>query len=1169
MDKQAEPNTLCVCGRLNSAARGGGILVFIQEAEVHLLEALLLGAFENVPCDNCGRLLNVRPSVVFICQDPQVCWFALGSQVKSHREEISAQLATRSTALKSKLKEVPSLQALRAAVVEIQIGRLGAVKDLMDAILQNRVAEHSRANLAALSAKTFATAYLACKVPQFRLKVKRPDDSEVLVDELLERFGKAQATTWLMLWSAWSNGEEPGPTLEEDLSRYIQKDSFLPSAVETALKSFAELASVQDLPVLASYCLEAIRASLYAAEGQPNPDAKAWASRLFQLEISLSLIADDDERESTTRLLVSPERARATVTFNSAWDAVVPYLQDSGRPIEPDVYKALSKVAKKVGHPYLLGQIQSSAMIQYRDLPSSTDIIELLNGISTTAKSADELMVVVRLLTGPLVKPGGIEELAKVGAAIIKLLGEGHEAEAAVDSWLGSCCLKLRLPQWFLTRVGEKPREWEHGLSPSSRCELWIERSNALRLLGRSVEALGVVEEVLHLFPDDGSVIDRRVAERNRAILLRDVGAHDASLEALERLLPDTFGEERLQTLDSLAMTLSQVGRFEDMSRIYDEASREARGPWAGLSSTFQAKKAMALSAVGRNEEAIAVLSGLTGNLEAQALFGVASAWANVLQEEVKLPDGADKWVEAVITQLRSCAESAEAREDFQALMAALRLLAFLTGVRQPEEAEALWISVEAAANRHGQPLAALDLLELAAYAYRRGKSAEARRHLLRIPGALAVETGATADLWMASQGQVRKLRAGLNRVTPLALEQGRSFADARLIAEMRRDVIGRAQSLRRQPADAGLRWLKHGLGDNIVSQLAPASGHLAVIEWVETSTWIAGLVTVIGADGNVSSQWLEPPDIEIGVLAANLRNRLRDWRPGRRGDPLDRPDWWALEKWLTSALSSHFPGDGHVVFLESQRHAGLPWHVAARRWPASYATSWTSMLSLRFKPVLNDSHRVGIVLVPRFNETDDVLQMLRSSAERTRKFAEVSGFALLQEEDERRCDHQAFRRIMADSTVAKFLCHGFENPREREVALMLAHDGLLPLALEVASNSPAGCFHHLGWQQCRDLPTAPAVVFSAACSSGTSHLVGLGERLGLFAGLRRAGARSLVAPRWDLFAESVLPILDDVLERYLTGETVAKALHASCLAAEHRLPTWLAWTLMLEGDWR
>lgn len=1168
--EQQESASLCEsCGHANQAASGLGKFLFLSDAHVHLVEALLLGALDDTLCKACGNLLGVRPTVIFLCRNPMVSWFVLGSRAEPQREAVAADLVAQLSELGDQLQpqELPSLQALRKSVAQIFISRLGPVRDLLDAVLSGRIAEHLRANLPALTARAFVTAYLSCKVPQFKLQIERADGSKVPADEILDRLGEAQALSWLTLWAAWSDGEGPGPTLEEDLSRYIYEEAILPTAVDTALKGLEDLAAKQELSPRASYCLEAVRASLCAAAGRPNPHAAVWAQRWLQLEMAHALVEDGEERSAAARLLISPERARATLPFQAAWDAVLPYLKKFQEPLEPETLSALEKATEKMGRPDLLGQIQASARIKAPGL-SDDDVIAILQRFAA-AESPDLVMAGARLAAQPLLEAEDIEGLARVGGAVVDLLGGGHEAKARVDSWLGSCCVRLRMPQWFLVRIGETPREWEHELAPMSRAMLWTERSNALRLLGRYAEALAVIEEVLKIFPEDGEPADRRVAERNRGILLRETGALDASLEVLERLLPQTSGQERIQTLDSLAFTYALIGRFDEAARSHEEAAREARGPWAGMAAEMQAKRAMALAVAGRNDEAVAALSDLTGELEPAVLFPAASAWANILQDEVELPEAAQESIRGILDQLASCAQEAEARGDRQALMAAVRLTAILLEVINPGEAGALWKVVDATAGKYGQPLMAIDLLELASYAYREGEAAEARRHLTRIPAALALDTGATGDIWMASQGQVPRLSAALDQVTLLALQKGQSLDDVRLVAEMRRDVIGRAQALRSRPEKAGARWLGQGLGDEVVARLSPPSGSLAVVEWVETAELIAGMVTVVGADGAVSSHWLKQPDLEIGELATRLRARLGNWRPGRRGDPFDLPEWRTLEEWLLASLSPHLGEEGHVVFVESREHAGLPWHVAARRWPASYATSWTAMLSLASETPRQELHRVGVVLVPRSRESDGVLQALRASAVRTREAARAAGLVFLQEEDERRCDHAAFRRILGGSTVAKLLCHGFVDPSEREVALMLAHDGALPLALSVAADSPAGRAHRLSWQQCRDLPSAPAVIFSAACSTGTSHLVGLGERLGLYAGLRQAGMRSMVAPRWDLFAEEVLPVLDEALERYLGGEAVAKALHAACRAAEARLPVWLAWNLMLEGDWR
>src|SRR5206468_2862388 len=110
-------------------------------------------------------------------------------------------------------------------------------------------------------------------------------------------------------------------------------------------------------------------------------------------------------------------------------------------------------------------------------------------------------------------------------------------------------------------------------------------------------------------------------------------------------------------------------------------------------------------------------------------------------------------------------------------------------------------------------------------------------------------------------------------------------------------------------------------------------------------------------------------------------------------------------------------------------------------------------------------------------------------------------------------------------------LCHGFVDPDDDIVALMVAHDNELPLGNSVAANTSFGQRHRFDWRDCQPLKSAPVVLFSAACGSGQSHHAGFGEMLGLFSTLRRAGTRAVVAPRWDIEPKVVLPILDEAMK--------------------------------------
>jgi hypothetical protein len=207
--------------------------------------------------------------------------------------------------------------------------------------------------------------------------------------------------------------------------------------------------------------------------------------------------------------------------------------------------------------------------------------------------------------------------------------------------------------------------------------------------------------------------------------------------------------------------------------------------------------------------------------------------------------------------------------------------------------------------------------------------------------------------------------------------------------------------------------------------------------------------------------------------------------------------------------------------------------------------------------------------MVAKFNESQSNVEALEESTVRTERLATSVGWEL-QSGLREQCDREALLRVLESSSVAKIMCHGFVSAADNVVALTLAHDGRVPVADSMSAAAASNQGNRFDWRDCRQLNRAPNVVLSAACSSGRSHLAGIGERLGLYSILRAFGTRSLIAPRWDLkHLDLTLPILDRTVERYLRdGEGLGSALHGACVEAEQQHARWLAWTFSLEGDW-
>lgn len=430
----------------------------------------------------------------------------------------------------------------------------------------------------------------------------------------------------------------------------------------------------------------------------------------------------------------------------------------------------------------------------------------------------------------------------------------------------------------------------------------------------------------------------------------------------------------------------------------------------------------------------------------------------------------------------------------------------------------------------------------------------------------MIAQLGNVQDIGLALESP-RALAYALDQVKQMVVfnpKAGASFRDVRLLAELSRDVVGRARcklSLQEGPALG-----RNGLADEVVRALAPKSGRLAVVEWMDAGEWRARFVTIINADGAVASHWLQLPDVDEKKLLRWLRSRLMGWRLDKEGDPFDVPDWRRL-KWLHTQLDPHLKDSDHLVFIEDEETAGLPWHVAAPpRWTASYVASWSTLLTLRQRELLRP-RTLGAFAVPLFNDGKSVTDAFVRSVQRTRDLAQVLHCRLIVAEGPA-ADREAFAKIMNQSDMVQVMCHGFAQ--EGEISLVVAHDGVVPPGNRVALAGVHGRPYRLTWRQIQGLGAAPALVFSAACSSGLATVAGFGERLGLFNALFPSGRRALVAPWWDVVADAVLPIADEVFARYARGEeSLAAVLSAACSDAANKLPHWLAWALAIEGDWQ
>ncbi len=204
------------------------------------------------------------------------------------------------------------------------------------------------------------------------------------------------------------------------------------------------------------------------------------------------------------------------------------------------------------------------------------------------------------------------------------------------------------------------------------------------------------------------------------------------------------------------------------------------------------------------------------------------------------------------------------------------------------------------------------------------------------------------------------------------------------------------------------------------------------------------------------------------------------------------------LERWLVAEFDDLAETD-HLIVVEHPQFAGLPWHaVDGARWTTSYAPSWSALLALGEQC---PPRRLGVLTAATADDDEHVHAAFAASTATVQAICDRVGVEITTIAGAA-ADRTALERLLTDCDAALLQCHGFVAAEDREVALMLSAGGEPPLQHAVAAASPAMAAHRYSWREAQRLPRAPALVLSAACSSGFSHASGLGDRLGFFGAL-------------------------------------------------------------------
>lgn len=1172
------------CGSPTGQNTGGACIVIDSEHLPWVRMLLLSQEFDQVRCTVCGHKLGVAPTIMVLCGREGVVIVAPGDDGTLSRSEILAKAreyvaqvnAEMGSNTITEILEAESLEQLRRQVWTRLSNHAETIRDMVKARDSKTFTDYIRQHWRALTPDVFVAAYLLNIVRAIRQDLP-PDSPELQRRRRI--LAERQASVWLALCMEWGEWPPERGSFESDLETYLVQTAIVPLWVQAFTKQADQFAADYPDSTAILYCIEAVRATLHAHLGESNPREGEWARKYVGLELQLR--GPQQSASELHRLRVAPERARSTTSYRSIFDAITPLFS------HPERFEDVGAILSDLGMQQIIPDLAQAVRADTTGagkLPSAAEMLAhaLRANAPLHAQHGTDAVIggimAVEAVLAPTLTADICEEMAN------EALKHVHDVagRAEVLIWLAQKLNALRQPKRLMRISDLWPKE--DALPNEIKAKLWTEWGTALRSRGDFWRAWEWYERVARIYEGRTDTRDARNAIRNLAVGYRETGAPDRALSMLTAVHRYTIGSERLESFENIIATHLALGQPEQALATVESALELALGPFGGHRNRLLAQRAMITASTSPAEATVTELLKRPPPSadDRRLLFAEAAAWLTALYRESSSISGREDVqdrVQALADALTSVRDRAHEADDAQTEMLALSALAFLCDRFDMPDAIAMWRQIDQMQVDGGQGHNIAALLALARRAYANSDATAGRALLERVPGAVAGSVG-NAEQLAGVTSTLERLVWMFERVARAVVDQAKArHEDWRLVSEIRRDTIRQAIRHRLRPpdkradaTDAHERTFRVPSDSNLRS-LSPKAGSVGVLESVDIGEACSLLLTTIDAAGAVTARQVLMPQVNLGKLTARILTKLNQWTLDRAGDPFDLEEWRTFEAWALSEIPNFLDRESHLIVIEHPTHVGLPFHVAVRdHCTCSYASSWNTILSLSDSagPGSIAEATVGVACVPTFDDGAGILEALRQSTARTADFAQREGLRFQQAVGSE-CDHERLRRLLQQCTLLKLLCHGYYSPKEHEVALMVAHSGQLPLKLPQAASTAQGRAHRFSWKDIAAVERAPPLVFSAACSSLRIHLVGQGERLGLFASLNERGTLSLVAPGWDIEPKIVLPIIDSLLERHVGGTNLARDLRAACRQAEteRAVPRWLAWSLSIEGEWR
>jgi len=946
------------------------------------------------------------------------------------------------------------------------------------------------------------------------------------------------------------------------------------------------------------YASHAAFAAICDLADYENPCSADWAGWYVGMELARRT---GDEGDALEGLTVSTDFAARMIDPRDLWDQFALRMKQAQGRLDKTMLEAFDAIVRALGFEDQWSEyISERYLVNLDDVPEEkldATLQRLTTGLRGTpgatievfqpvlqnlaARDPDRMRAYARGLRQDALDGGQWSDALWITCRMSELLNVRSLSRLALD--------EVRACIAVLEQAGVWPPEKTY-----DHVSLLTEEGNCLRYLGDRPAALERYEQIRKLMPEDLSIKNVRVNERNRAIVLREMGRFQESLSVFSRLLPHTREVERADTRHSIAACLvglgNRLGALEMVQTALSELGEQAPG------SRVRLYLLIALASLARAvpDPQMSLAAALEahkvaeeqGSLWWQALaLGQAAEAADTVVEDAEerrtLTDKAVQILRIVLDapeaiapnplvnlHLRAMlADRLEAGGDLAGAARVLEETIRLYGEADLDQLWGQWVNLAHLARAQGDlPLA-------------RARLVEAQRAVLR--AADRVELGSDPIGMMVAKDDLQIILADdfLNayRENSVGVDGLRQIADfqasvllSRQLAALNRGTGGADGA--EVEGEAALRSLGRG----------GSTAGVAVLQTFETRSGFHLLLTRIGGDGGVHTDLLpwEGRHEDLIPLIRKTWGRLVTASPARSSDPLERFEaWLAVAGPLRAAVEAAVPPGTHLCLIPGAL-SGLPLqYVFGDAYPLNYAPSLSAACALRTRRLALAPEQEGARWRPRslydfvvwkVNETEAVREEFRSAADALRGEAEKKGVAYQRSEGVAGTREALFAALSGADCV-RLSCHGKAREDALWSELLVAGEGQLPPGDPTALASESAAPFLVDWQALSAQPRSAPVVFSAACSSGLASSARGGERVGLERPLMRTGTLAYVAPQWPVPAKLALPLLNRIITAYLsdTTRTLSEVVFAETNAAlAGGMPLRVARSIAVHGDW-